>query len=171
MKRTPLIVIAFAFAVACGAWHAHALAGGDSLAPSASAPTHASRFPPIPSPTRGIDEYGNISFEDEKARLDNLAIELQNDPTAKGYITCYGGRVGRAGAARRRCERAKRYLSGHRHIPPAQIVLVDGGYREDLTVTLWMVPPGASPPSPSPTVDPREVRFVKGKKKRTASRR
>jgi hypothetical protein len=47
---------------------------------------------------RKIDEYGNIRFNDEKARLDNYAIELQNDPTAQGYLICYGGR--RAGRAR-----------------------------------------------------------------------
>ena len=40
---------------------------------------------------RKIDEYGNIRFNDEKARLDNFAIELQNDPTAQGYLVCYGG--------------------------------------------------------------------------------
>ena len=122
--------------------------------------------PPIPSPTRAIDEYGDIPFEDEKARLDNFAIEVQNNPTWKGQITCYGGRVGREGEARRRCSRAKGYLSGYRHIPAEQIVTVDGGYREELTVVLWVVPPGAAQPQPSPTVDASEVRFVRGKAKR-----
>ncbi len=46
---------------------------------------------------RKIDEYGNIRFNDEKARLDNFAIEMQNDPTAQGYLVCYGGRRGRDG--------------------------------------------------------------------------
>ena len=27
-----------------------------------------------------FDEYGNIRFNDEKARLDNYAIQLQNEP-------------------------------------------------------------------------------------------
>ena len=166
MRRTSLLVCVFAVVVLGGAWWTQSSASADAPRPDADAPA-----PPIPSPTRGIDEYGNITFEDEKARLDNFAIELQNDPTAKGYITCYGGRVGRAGAARRRCERAKKYLSGHRQIPAAQIVVVDGGYREDLTVTLWIVPPGASSPQAAPTVDPREVRFIKGRKKRRALRR
>ncbi|MDT5159221.1 MAG: hypothetical protein QOH51_3578, partial [Acidobacteriota bacterium] len=48
-------------------------------------------FPLIKTP-RKIDEYGNIRFNDEKARLDNYAIELQNDPTSQGYLICYGGR-------------------------------------------------------------------------------
>ena len=53
----------------------------------------------------GLDEYGDIKFDDEKARLDNFAIELQNDPTSQGYLTCYGGRRGYAGEAVRRCAR------------------------------------------------------------------
>jgi hypothetical protein len=105
-----------------------------------------------------IDEYGNIRFNDEKARLDNYAISLQNDPTAQGYIICYGGRRGRAGEAQARCDRAKNYLVTTRGIDASRIVTVDGGYRESLTVELWLVPSGATPPSASPTVDPSEVK-------------
>jgi hypothetical protein len=127
----------------------------------------------IPQPIidNKIDEYGRISFDDEQARLDNFAIELQNDPTAEGYLICYGGRVGRAREAVRRCARAKAYLSGYRHIPAARIVTVDGGYREDLTVELWYVSAGMTPPHPSPSVDPKEVRFVKAGPKRGRRRR
>lgn len=52
---------------------------------------------PIPAPTtsRKLDEYGNIPFEDEKPRLENMAIELRNDPAAKGYIIGYAGRRAR----------------------------------------------------------------------------
>ncbi len=112
----------------------------------------------VPPTARKIDEYGNIRFNDEKARLDNLAIELQNDPTAQGYLVCYGGRVGRAGEAQARCDRAKNYLVTSRGLSADRIVTVDGGFREDLTVELWVVPQGAQPPAASPTVDPSEVR-------------
>jgi hypothetical protein len=107
---------------------------------------------------RKIDEYGNIRFNDEKARLDNYAIELQNDPTAQGYLICYGGRRGRTGEAQRRCDRAKDYLTATRGIDASRIVTVDGGYREDLTVELWIVPSGATAPAASPTVDPSEIK-------------
>jgi hypothetical protein len=114
-------------------------------------------FTAPPGP-RKIDEYGNIRFNDEKARLDNFAIELQNDPQAQGYLVCYGGRTGRAGEAQRRCDRAKGYLTSTRGIDASRIVTVDGGFREDLTVELWIVPSGATPPAASPTVDPSEVK-------------
>src|SRR5258705_10595666 len=35
-------------------------------------------------------EHGNIKFNDEKARLDNYAIQLQNHPDSQGYIIAYG---------------------------------------------------------------------------------
>jgi PKD domain len=107
---------------------------------------------------RKVDEYGNIRFNDEKARLDNFAIELQNDPTSQGYLICYGGRRGRAGEGQARCDRAKNYLVTTRGIDASRVVTVDGGYREDLTVELWVVPSGANPPTASPTVDPSEVK-------------
>jgi hypothetical protein len=107
---------------------------------------------------RKVDEYGNIRFNDEKARLDNFAIELQNDPTSQGYLICYGGRKGRAGEGAARCDRAKNYLVATRGIDASRVVTVDGGYKEDLSVELWVVPSGAAPPTASPTVDPSEVK-------------
>ena len=89
--------------------------------------------------------------------MDNYAIELQNDPTATGQIICYGGRKGRTGEAQRRCDRAKDYLVNTRGISADRIQTVDGGYKEDLTVELWIVPSGATAPQASPTVDPSEV--------------
>ena len=161
--RTSLLIFIFASIVFGGAWWTQARAAGASAAVPRGVDSLA---PPVPAPTRAIDEYGNISWNDERARLDNLAIELQNGPSWLGHITCYGGRLGRRGEARRRCERAKNYISGYRGIPAERILTLDGGYREELTVVLWAIPPGVTPPQPSPTVDPREVRFVRGKAKR-----
>lgn len=140
-----------------------------SFAKEAEAAPHAAR--PVPAPTRNLDTYGNIRWEDEQARLDNFAIELQSDPTAKGYLICYGGRVGRVDEARRRCTRAKGYVSGYRHIAAERVVTVDGGYREELTVEVLMVPRGAAPPQAVPTVDPAEVRFLKDDAKKRVRRR
>jgi hypothetical protein len=127
-------------------------------------------FKAIPQ-ARKIDEYGNIRFNDEKARLDNYAIELQNDPTAQGYLICYGGRKGRTGEAQRRCDRAKDYLVNTRGISGDRIVTVDGGYKEELTVELWVVPSGANPPTGSPTVDPSEVKATPAPRGRRRGRR
>ena len=137
-----------------------------SCATSASCSTQVIRT----AVAKKIDEYGNIRFNDEKARLDNFAIELQNDPTAQGYIVAYGGRRGRAGEAQARADRAKDYLVNTRGIDPSRIVTVDGGYREDLTVELWIVPTGAQAPPNSPTVDPSEVQVIQPRRGRRRGR-
>src|SRR5947209_666440 len=113
---------------------------------------------PVVKTARKIDEYGNIRFNDEKARLDNFAIELQNDPTAQGYLICYGGRRGRAGEAAARFDRAKNYLTTTRGIDASMVGTVDGGYRELLIMGLCGVRAGVTPPTASPTVDPSEVK-------------
>ncbi|MDQ3666030.1 MAG: PKD domain-containing protein [Acidobacteriota bacterium] len=98
-----------------------------------------------PEPTR-FDEYGDIRFNDEKARLDNYAIQLQNQTGSQGYIIAYGTCEG---AGQARAERAKNYLVNTRGIEAGRITTVDGGCRPDLSVELWIVPTGANPPAVS----------------------
>ena len=100
---------------------------------------------PPAGPTK-FDEYGNIRFNDEKARLDNYAIQLQNQPGAQGYIIAYGSCAGEAQA---RADRAKDYLVNTRGIDAGRIVTMDGGCRSDLSVELWIVPTGATAPAAS----------------------
>lgn len=102
---------------------------------------------------RKLDEYGVIPVGDEKLRLDHFVAELQNDPSARGYLICYGGR--RAGEARRRCQRARNYLVSTRGVEATRVVAVDGGFRERLTVEVWLAPSGAEPPQPAPPARPR----------------
>ncbi len=112
----------------------------------------------VPEAAVKFDEYGNIKRNDEKARLDNFANELQARPGAQGYIIGYGGRRSRAGEAQARADRAKDYLVNSRQIDAGRLVTVDGGYKEEPTTELWIVPAGATPPTASPTVDASEVR-------------
>ncbi len=93
-------------------------------------------------PTR-FDEYGDIRFNDEKARLDNYAIQLQNQTGSQGYIIAYGTCEGEGQA---RADRAKNYLVNTRGIEAGRITAVDGGCRADLAVQLWIVPQGANSP-------------------------
>ncbi|MDQ3258298.1 MAG: hypothetical protein M3R15_31175, partial [Acidobacteriota bacterium] len=123
------------------------------------------------APARKVDEYGNISFNDEKARLDNFAIALQNEPGSQGTIIGYGGRVGRAGAAQARADRARDYLVNTRGIDAGRIQTIDGGFRDALTVELYVVPAGATAPTASPTVDASEVRTTAPRRTRRRARR
>ena len=108
-----------------------------------------------------FDSYGAISWEDEKAHLDNFAIALQHDPDSLGYIIVYAGRRACVGEAKDRAQRAKKYVVETRGIQATRIKWIDGGYREELTVILQPVPRGAPELTASPTLKPTEVQIIK----------
>ena len=122
----------------------------------------------MPSPTSPFDRFGDIKCEDEMARLDNLAIQLMNNPADRAVITFYGGRrfrgrLPKRGEAVARAARMKPYMVQRRGVPANQVIVVEGGYREEWQVVIWIVPPGASHPTPDPTVPLKDIRFRKGK--------
>ena len=119
------------------------IGGADPSCTGTTASCTTSVRPPPREPTK-FDEYGNIRFNDEKARLDNYAIQLQNDPGSTGTIIVYGSC---AGEAQQRGDRAKDYLVNTRGIEAGRITVVDGGCRSDLTVQLWIVPQGSTAPA------------------------
>ena len=115
------------------------------------------RPPPRESPAREFDVCCSCSFDDQKARMDNLGVNLQGEPTASAYIIVYGGRSSRAGQADQLGARARDYLVTQRGLDPSRIVVVNGGFREQDCVEFWIVPSGATPPQPTPTVKPEDV--------------
>jgi hypothetical protein len=119
-------------------------------------------------PNRPFDEFGDVNCENEMARLDNFAVQLQNEPKAKGLIVIYGGRQFRGrlpkqGEADSRGARLKPYLVGRRGIPKDQIMVVNWGYTEEWHVQLWIVPRGATIPDRQRTIPINEIKFRKGK--------
>ena len=102
--------------------------------------------------SRKSDEYNKLSFEDEKARLDNFAIQLQNEPDSVGYVIVYAGRRARINEAKEVGERAKRYLIKTRKINRKRVITIDGGHREQLTTELYLQGRDLPPPPISPTV-------------------
>jgi hypothetical protein len=115
-----------------------------------------------------FDSYGNISWENEKARLDNFAIALQQDSNLTGNIVIYAGKRSCANEAKDRALRAKKYVVETRGIHESRVKWVDGGYREELTVILQPVPCGAPELTASPTLKPSEVRIVRNCKPKTS---
>ena len=110
---------------------------------------------PPPTPVVAFDEYNDIAYNDEKARLDNFAIFLQNEQRAHGYIIVHPGQptrrvsaAGRASQARRRAERARDYLVNERGIGSDRIRILEGGPRDVTTFQLRGVPAGAPAPQP-----------------------
>ena len=107
---------------------------------------------------REFDECNNCTFDDQKARLDNLVVELQNDPSTRAYIIAYGGRTSPLAQVEILMKRARDYIIEQRGIDAARITTLNGGFREDDSVELWVVPSGAAPPQATPTIQAGEVK-------------
>lgn len=110
---------------------------------------------------REFDECNNCTFDDQKARLDNLAVELQNDPSTKAYIIAYGGRTSPIAQVDVLMKRARNYMIDQRGIDGSRLVIINGGFREADSVELWIVPSGAAPPRATPTVQAGDVKPAK----------
>ena len=108
---------------------------------------------------RQLDEFGNVTCEDELARLDNFTNQLLDDANAQGYLIVYGGRRGRRNEAKAGAARMKFYLVRNRGLDAKRIITLAGGYREELTTELWVVRCGESAPLPTPSHSPREVKL------------
>ena len=123
-----------------------------------------STTPTTPKPVAvKFDEFIYDFNVDLKPRLAPLARALTKQPRARVYIIAYVDRLFRYGdssarnmAAYVRIDLAYR---GEDAIDWDRIVLVDGGYREENMVELYLVPPGAPPPVPRPTLQPSQVTF------------
>lgn len=126
-------------------------------------------------PTR-FEEFVSISCEAYLASMDNAMNVARNDPQAKIYVFVYEGKYTRwvpdgrgdgrtmtfnpeIGMAKSRIrsmeERVRRWAD------LSQFVFVAAGYRKEATVAMWLVPVGAEPPSPSPTL--KKITFRKRK--------
>ena len=107
------------------------------------------QIPPELPICRKFDEFPAIARNDEKARLDNYAIELQNDPSATAYVIVYPGQRGKPGEVQQHITRVVDYLANSRGIDKRRTVTIIGPTRSELMVELWVCPQGARTPIPA----------------------
>lgn len=112
-----------------------------------------------------IDQFEHIAYSWMAARIDAFMIPLMNMPEATGYILIYGSRTKGKREAVATNKRIIEYVT-FRRFDISRIVFVDGGYRDELFVQFYSVPPGVEPPKPNPTVDEKFVIPEKPLKKR-----
>jgi len=119
------------------------------------------RFEQIP-----FDSFGKIPFEDAAARLDTFVLKLtelnKKEVNYRGFIVVYAGRSAYNKEAQAVAECSKNYLVTARAAASETIVAVDGGYRDDFIVELYIMPNDAYPPRLLPTVSPRSVEILEG---------
>ena len=92
-----------------------------------------------------VDEFGKLSNDDIRTRLDNFFADLSNNPNHQGYIINYG--TDAQIAAR------ERLITNHinfRKFDRSRITLVKGGASTDgdPRTKLYRIPPGAENPAP-----------------------
>ncbi len=93
-----------------------------------------------------IDAFGAIQISDFLARADNFAVELQNNPAAKGYVVAYVVPDKLPGFPLRRAHWARGYLISGRGIDASRIEVVNGGYKDDFRFEFWLLDGNAKPP-------------------------
>jgi hypothetical protein len=113
-----------------------------ALIPDAGQPVFAQAAQPE---ARKFDEFGDIMYSDLIARLDNLAVQLQNEPGTRGFLIVYRTRRDLPGLSNRYAQRMKTYLVKMRGLSKERVITVDGGVASCLTQELWIVPPGTAP--------------------------
>src|SRR5688572_5073152 len=124
--------------------------------------------------TRKIDELENTPCDDYLSRMDATMVEAYNNPSSTVYVLIYEGKelkynsrknktelvFPNYGSAKAKIRSIKKYLS-IRKFPAERFEFVKAGFRKNLTVEIWLVPAGATPPKPTPTLT--KMKYRKGK--------
>src|SRR6185369_1397032 len=98
-----------------------------------------------------LDAFGKVGQCDVTARLDNLAVRLENEPGARGAVISYAPDGAGWGTGRETLDRLKDYLINTRGISEARLEMIYGGRNSDKfqsETELWIVPKGARLPKP-----------------------
>lgn len=128
-----------------------------------------------------LDEFSYINCGDMEVRLDWAVNTQRNDPGSKIHIVFYQGKKVAGRRWNKKLEKSEgvllnpvrgefrglvRGITRHEALlkrDTKDLVIKDGGFRELLTVEIWIVPAGAEPPALTPTLDGKDVKFRKGR--------
>ncbi len=129
--------------------------------------------------SRKVDEFGDLRCEDVLAKLDNLAIKRNFDELDSiAFIIVYEGKYfdySSFDAKKRMVSKYELPIFGEAiartqsmqlrlkrwNYPMSKFYFIDGGFKENFTVEFWLVPEGANPPKPKPTLE--EMKYRRGK--------
>ena len=94
---------------------------------------------------RKFDEFGDQELSSIAARLDNFAIQLQNEPQMKAFVIAYRSHRDLPGLSSSLAAWLRNYLIQNRRFAADRIIAIDGGAAGCIAQELWLVPPGATP--------------------------
>ena len=112
----------------------------------------------IPPATKFV-EFGVIDDQTRKKHLDAVSARFSQS-REQLYLIVYAGRRSARGFAQDWLRAIRDALSTS-GLPPRRISAIDGGFREEPHFEFWIVPRGADPPRPTPTIKPSEIVYPK----------
>lgn len=105
-----------------------------------------------------FEEYDRSMSEDQvRDRLDALAQHLKMNPSLRAFVMSYGGKQSCHNEAILHARLVTRYLSKMKGISPQRFSILNGGYRDDWVVELWIGSAGAVRPPLMRTINKRRV--------------
>lgn len=108
------------------------------------------RFTVIERGDRIESEYNGDSYPTDVGLYNYFADALRRDPSLRGCVIGYTARRGSLAAARRIASRAKLTIAKAHAVDLSRLFAFGGGRREYKMIELWLVPPGAELPKPTP---------------------
>ena len=116
------------------------------------------------APATKFGEFGEVADDVFKRNLKIMSDFLVQSPDNL-YLIGYAGRKSDRGLVFNWVKRMKAEftIAG---IAPRRIIAIDGGFREEPMFEFWIVPMGAEPPRPTPTVDRSEIVYPKPQMKK-----
>ena len=109
--------------------------------------------------TQLVDEFGRTTPADKSGRLDSLFSVMSKNANSKGYVYVYCGKICPSGEIEAHFRGIESFI-WIRKFDRKRLVVLNGGFRDSTTVELWLVPEGACPPAPRPSVEFRHVSFI-----------
>lgn len=125
----------------------------------------------VRSPQKPImdpDDGSGRTFEQDKPRIDRFAKAMKDNMSADAYIIAYAGLVSYKNEARIRLNCTRKYLITTHGISRSRLKLINGGYRVERSVQLFLVNPGDPKPTAFPLVHREGVRMTKAPKRACA---
>lgn len=106
-------------------------------------------------PAAKLDEFGELPADQETEKI-AAAVKFAQYGNDRLYVIGYAGRNSERNYANTALRRFRDQIM-KAGLPPARVGAYDGGFREQPAFELWLVPDGAEPPRPTPTIDRKEI--------------
>jgi hypothetical protein len=110
-------------------------------------------------PAVKFGEFGEVDANGLSTNLNIVAKFLEQSPDSL-FLIAYAGRNSERGFTVNWLKKIRDGLAAA-GVAPRRINAVDGGFRETPLFDFWMVPQGAEPPRPAPTLNRNEIVYPK----------